>query len=66
MWTRGQINVSPGDSQCRSIVVSCGKAANGPEFVTFAAKYHQGTLMSDPQFDFDRWHELVNGPRRTK
>jgi hypothetical protein len=57
-WTRGQINVAPGQADSNdTLVLTCGKCSNGKEFSKFAVRLNPETMIyePDPGFDFDAW-----------
>jgi hypothetical protein len=62
-WCRAQMNVSPGTADSNeSLVVSCGKCSNGPEFPTLAAKLTPAMMYEpDPAFDLQAWKSDAAG-----
>ena len=61
-WTRGQINLAPGDAEGESLVVSCGKCSNGQAFKPFGARMDEGLIyVLDPDFDLEVWGDEVSG-----
>lgn len=64
LWTRGQINVAATKSDTNdSLVISCGKNSNGPEFEPFGIKLHPVTMVYevDPEFDLAAWQNQLKG-----
>jgi len=63
-WTRGQINLVPGDPEDKmKLVITCGKNSNGPEFQPFGVKLNPSTMIYevDEGFDIDRWKAEIMG-----
>jgi hypothetical protein len=65
-WTRGQINVAPGEPDSNDVlVISCGKCSNGKEFSQFAVRLNLETMIyaPDESFDLSAWQEQVSGKK---
>ena len=63
-WTRGQLNVAPGNPEDNSkLVISCGKNSNGPEFKPFGIVRNPATMIFDvdPEFDLETWQAGFSG-----
>lgn len=63
-WTRGQINVAPGDEHdSGKLVIACGKNSNGPEFKPFGIVLNQKTMVyeMDETFDIAEWKANLAG-----
>lgn len=68
-WTRAQINLAPGsEDDNETLVVSCGKNSNGPEFKSFAVRMNRETMIYEPfrGFDFDGWKNAIAGKAKRK
>ncbi|MBA3830499.1 MAG: hypothetical protein H0X34_01120 [Chthoniobacterales bacterium] len=68
-WTRGLINIVPGSANDNeTLVLTCGKNSNGPEFVPVAVRLNPETMIYEvaPDFDVSSWREqLASGkPQR--
>jgi hypothetical protein len=62
-WTRGQINVSPGNPDSNDVLVlACGKCSNGREFAPFAVALNPATMIYEvaPGFDLKGWEAEIN------
>jgi hypothetical protein len=63
-WTRGQINVAPGDEHdVGKLVIACGKNSNGPEFKPFGIILNQKSMVYevDDGFDVEEWKANLAG-----
>jgi hypothetical protein len=62
-WVRGQINISPGSPHNNdTLVISCGRNADGREFKPFAVQRNAETGIYEilPGFDFDGWEREIS------
>jgi hypothetical protein len=67
-WTRGQLNIAPGTSESNdTLVLSCGKCANGKEFLPLAVHLNLATMIYevDPDFDLGAWQADIGGQKDT-
>jgi archaellum biogenesis ATPase FlaH len=63
-WARGQINIAPGTAESNdTLILSCGKCANGKEFPVFAIRLNPGTMIYEvaPDFDLEAWQGDMGG-----
>jgi AAA domain-containing protein/CHC2-type zinc finger protein len=68
-WTRGQINVIPGQEDSNEILVlTCGKNSNGKEFPPVAVRRNgDGIYEVADDFDIENWRqEIVGGGKERR
>lgn len=60
-WARGMINVVPAKEESNdTLVLTCGKNSNGPEFAPIAVRLNAEMIYEvDDDFDIDTWREHV-------
>jgi hypothetical protein len=63
-WTRGQLNIAPGTSENNdTLVLTCGKLANGQEFPPFAVRLDHDSMIYEVAegFDISEWQGEMTG-----